>query len=90
MPLLDLSSKFSAEPLANGHVYQYSGAEGAVPTRGLLSLEKAASDREIRALLGQRLREQYNIVQQVPVSERLSKLIERLVQRLEGRQSEPE
>lgn len=78
------------EPIANAHVYQYSGVEGAVPARGFVTLEKAASDREIRALLGQRLREQYDIVEQIPVSERLSKLIERLVQRLEGRQSEPE
>jgi hypothetical protein len=78
------------EPLANAHVCQYRGADGAVPARGFVSLEKAASDREIRALLGQRLREQYDIVQQIPLSERLSKLIERLVQHLEGRQSEPE
>jgi hypothetical protein len=64
-------------------------SESAVRARGFVSLEKAASDREIRALLGQRLREQCDIVQQIPVSERLSELIERLVQ-LEGREREPE
>jgi hypothetical protein len=78
------------EPLATAYGRQYNGAEGAVPAKGFVSLEKAASDREIRALLGQRLRKEYDIVQQISVSERLSKLIERLVQRLEGRESEPE
>ena len=71
-------------------MFAIGGAESAVPAKSLLSLEKAASSREIRACLGQRLGEYRDSVRQIPVSERLTEVLEQLVQRLEDRERKPE
>ena len=57
--------------------------------RALVTREKAASDRKIRALLGQRFRQHCDSLQQIPLSERLIEIVEQLIQRLEERVSEP-
>jgi hypothetical protein len=52
--------------------------------------EKAALNREIRARIGQRLKEHYDLAQQTPLPERLAELAKQFGQPLAERRSKAE
>ena len=55
--------------------------------KGLVSPESTASNRAIRAHLGERLRAYYECMQHTPVPDRLAELIDHLAERLESQES---
>jgi len=51
--------------------------------------EKIALNRDIRANIGERLREHYNLARQIPLPERLAELAKQFGQPLDARRTKP-
>ena len=54
----------------------------------MVSLEKAASAREIQRLIAEKLKAQYDLVLVEPVPDRLAEVLKQLAQRMGERESE--
>ena len=57
-----------------------------MPRENIVSLEKAASARQIRERIGQQLNEQYRDLAE-PIPDRLAELVDQLAQRMDERES---
>jgi hypothetical protein len=56
---------------------------------GCLRPEEIALNRDIRANIGERLREHYNLARQIPLPERLAELAKQFGQPLDARRTKP-
>jgi hypothetical protein len=59
-----------------------------LPRENIVSLEKAASAREIQRLIAEKLKAQYDLVLVEPVPDRLAEVLKQLAQRMGERESE--